>query len=69
MAKAKAVESGEQDINASGEHRIRVRAIRPYKNGTLIQGLWRAGEVREVTLDLYRKLRQDLPDNWEIVIE
>lgn len=44
-----------------------VRALGWYNNGNLIDKPWMPGETRKVTRELYKRLKQDLPDNWETV--
>jgi len=46
---------------------MNVRALGWYNNGTLIDTPWMPGETRRVTRELYKRLKQDLPDNWETV--
>ena len=46
---------------------MNVRALGWYNNGTLIDTPWMPGETRKVTRELYKRLKQDLPDNWETV--
>ena len=44
-----------------------VKALGWYNNGNLIDKPWMPGETRKVTRELYKRLKQDLPDNWETV--
>jgi len=44
-----------------------VRALGWYNNGNLIDKPWNAGETRRITRELYKRIKQDLPDNWETV--
>lgn len=44
---------------------VRVKALGWYNNGILLDKPWLTGEVRIITLDLYKRLKNDLPDNWE----
>ena len=46
---------------------LNVKALGWYNNGTLIDKPWMPGETRKITRELYKRLKQDLPDNWESV--
>lgn len=46
---------------------LNVKALGWYNNGTLIDTPWMPGETRKITLDIYKRIKQDLPDNWETV--
>lgn len=36
-----------------------------YSNGMLEQK-WKRGETRVISVDLLKRLEQDLPDNWKV---
>ncbi len=44
-----------------------VRALGWYNNGTLLDKPWSKGEMRRIPVNLYKRLQQDDPGNWEIV--
>ena len=46
---------------------FKVKALGWYNNGNLIDTPWMPGEVRKVTPELFKRLKNDLPDNWETV--
>lgn len=46
---------------------VNVKALAWYNNGNLIDTPWLPGEVRKIDLALYKRLKNDLPGNWETV--
>ncbi len=43
-----------------------VKAHRWYNNGMILDKPWMPGEVRSISVNLYKQILRDLPDNWEI---
>lgn len=46
---------------------VKVKALGWYNNGNLIDKPWMPGEVRKIDLALFKRIKNDLPGNWETV--